>query len=309
LKKGADMMGETAESTSVWTQEENPGYNNQYPQTSVIGMTVGIAALCDNGQACVVCADREAQFNYGAFVLRADMGQKIVPIGNNCAVALAGEMSLAIEIIERAKPDIRGDGETILKVAETLQKVFMDIRQERAEKAFLKPGLTLEEFGRQVSTDIYRETWRKLFDFRLQPVHFLVVGTDKAGAHIYNLSASPTPTMDIKWHSHIGYSLIGMDEAVTLGQSSLIMNHQKKELELNRTLYNVYCAKRAGELSLKVGFPTDIAVITPASGIEFIDGQTITKLKEMRELAFNRSRLTDDEAKGLFEPKQKEKPS
>jgi hypothetical protein len=71
-------------------------------------VTVCIAAICDNGKAIIVAADR--MFTAGAPInLEFETAeQKIEPLSPSCAALLAGNSAFGTEIMQGARTRLRG---------------------------------------------------------------------------------------------------------------------------------------------------------------------------------------------------------
>lgn len=248
-------------------------------------MTICIGAICDDGKACVVAADRE--ITVPAINLEFEHGdKKIEDVVSGCVVMSSGDALLASQIIERTRSTLGGSSHKVEKVAERLRDVHMAVHLERAEHVILHPrGFTLKEFkehgGTQVPAQAYLNIDQLLFNFGLGAVEFLVVGLDSTGAHIFRIHYDGVAGGDwMEWCDRLGYRAIGSGSSHA--SISLALEGQHRKLSVAETLYNIYSAKRNSEVAPGVGKATDVVILT-AGKVDPVSDDRIKKLADVRE--------------------------
>ena len=222
-------------------------------------MTICIAALADNGGACVVAADRQVTVH--ALSLQFEHSdKKIDTLVNGCVVLSSGDALLAAEVIEKARSVLGGlSHPTIQQMAECLRDTYMSVHLMRAENVILRPrGLTFQEWGgTKIPLQLYIQIDQLLFNFGIGAVEFLVAGIDASGAHIFRVHYSGIAGGNwLEFCTRLSYRTIGsgLSHAAIL----LSMENQNRTLGVGETLYNVYCAKKNSEVAPGVGPATDI---------------------------------------------------
>ena len=247
-------------------------------------MTICIGAICDNGKACVVAADRE--ITVPAINLEFEHAdKKIEDVVSGCVVMSSGDALLASQIIERTRSTLGGSSQKVDKVAERLRDTYKAIHLERAENVILHPrGFTLKEFkerGAQIPAQAYLNLDQSLFNFGIGAVEFLVAGVDSTGAHIFRIHYSGVAGGDwMEWCDRLGYRTIGSGSSHA--SISLALEGQHRRLSAAETLYNVYSAKRNSEVAPGVGKATDIVILTTGK-VDSVSEDRIKKLAEVRE--------------------------
>jgi hypothetical protein len=261
-------------------------------------LTICIAALCAEGDACVVAADRQIT---GGFPLNVEFEhheRKIDEVSASCVVLSSGNALIGAEVVSKARSKLNPSGTSVRAVAELVRDFYTQNHLQRAEQAILIPrGWTLTEYKDHGSTKIPAQVYinidQQFWQFGLGVADFLVAGVDDDGSHIgyvhYHGIQSPGW---LDWYDKLGYHAIGTGQ--THAAVLLALTGQHKDLPSAQTIYNVYCAKKAAEVAPGVGSETDLAVLTMGK-ISYVDGVTLDKLKKYRE----RSEKKDSDSKEL----------
>jgi 20S proteasome alpha/beta subunit len=265
-------------------------------------LTICIAALCDKGKNCVVGADRE--ITVASHTLEFDHEKKIEALTDSCVIMAAGDSLFAAEIIEKTRQKVVAQSDkTIRVIAEDLRDIYKKLHLERAESVILHPrGLTLQEFlqygAQRLPLQSYMSIDQQLFNFGLNVVEFLVAGTDSSGAHIYRVHYTGVGGGNwLEWCDRLGFRAIGtgaLHAAILLS-----LGAQNREENTEKTIYNVYSAKKSAEVAPGVGPATDLAVIS-SSGIKFVTADTIKKLSDIRETINKRGQVNSEDIKGIL---------
>jgi hypothetical protein len=247
-------------------------------------MTVCIAALCEEGKACVVAADREITVGL-PLNLHFDHGErKIDPVAKNVAVLSSGNALVCAELSNRLRKELGaslGEARDLQKAGETLRNLYIQTHVERAASVILAPrGITLDEFklfgAQRLPPDIFQQIDQLFFNFTLN-TEFIVAGVDGSGGHIgwvhYHGMAGAGW---LEWFDRIGYQAIGSGSSHAGVLLALLNQHSR----LNRaeTVFNVYRAKRSAEVAPGVGPATDMALVT-ADGVDFLGNDIVDELK------------------------------
>lgn len=236
--------------------EYRPKYRGGTP------MTVCIAAICDQGRAIVVCADKMI----GSAFIQVDTNvSKIVlldPKTKHLTALIAGnDIGPVPDVIVRAQQKIAemGSGPSQNQARVIVAEAFAEIRLRKAEERFLVArNLSMAKFtaegrsllGDQLFTQIDRQIFQSQLDFEL-----LVTGFDDDGPFIFTVS---DPGVVVPFIVP-GFHATGSGDLNAL--SSL---HQRKLdpfTTLGEALYAVYEAKKYAELVGGVGRTSDIFVL------------------------------------------------
>jgi 20S proteasome alpha/beta subunit len=242
-------------------------------------MTVCIGVLCEGGKAAVVAADRLVALENQNLHFDGPE-KKIIQIAPRIALLSAGEWP-GSSFASRATKGLP-ESPTVEEIAKSLGNEVALLRVERVEREITQKlfGLTLKQFGElavrqasQLAAAAYQHIENYSFD-----IHFLVVGIDSEQAHL--LSVNPLgAAIDL---SSEGFMAIGAGASLALG---ILARCPTKEVGLAEAVYRVYEAKKAAEQSL-VNKTTDLAVVRPGSGIQFMGEEAILELdrvyKKMR---------------------------
>jgi hypothetical protein len=251
-------------------------------------MTICIAAICDQGNACVISADKEITLPAAALEYE-HKESKIDLLSKTCAIMSSGDALLAAEVIAKTRLAIpHGKDVSILTIAEKMRDTYISIHLERAESVFLTPrGFTFKEFkekgAQQLPQPTYQEIQNQLFNYGINVVDFLVVGVDSAGSHIFRVHYNGVVGGSwLEWCEKLGHREIGtgaLHAAIYLSLES-----QYSGSSLSETVFNVYSAKKIAELSPGVGHATDLAIITHKD-IKFFDKTMLDTLSSIHSEA------------------------
>jgi len=254
-------------------------------------MTVCIAAICEKGKKAIVVSDRMITAADTEFEQEMP---KIEKLTECCAAVSAGTALARTEIFDSVIDEIsKITSPKIAEVTECVKSHFVKLRIRRAEEESFKPlGITVEEFlKRQKDFDdsIVMRLTRSLEQARLH-LRIIIVGVDKAGAHIYYIRDPGTSEV----FDSIGYCAIGSGDRHAEG--SLIDNDYTTSWPLKRALYFVYEAKRRAEKAPGVGQKfTDIVTVSEGRW----NMLTERELKQLNTIFQKKNELQVDVQKSL----------
>jgi len=222
-------------------------------------MTVCIAALCDNGQGCVLTSDQmtTAHFPLG-YEFESDEIEKIVNIVEGAHVLISGDVLFANEVIEAARQQFRDRAaQGIGDVAEAVRASYQGIRKQRIVRNELEPrGLDLNSYyqaQQRLLMPIVQMIDRAFKEYNPR-VEFIVSGKDSSGCHIFTVQ-NPGDTM---CHDPIGFAAIGSGGPHAV--YSLIASKYRKSLDQGRVRRLVQLAKTRSEVAPGVGRGTKTVV-------------------------------------------------
>lgn len=225
-------------------------------------MTVGIGAICENGTAAVVAADKMVTFG-APMSLQAEPPtlKKIIQLTDKVLLVFSGSTSDGEEIVAGAMPNLLSDpNQSVRQVAEVVRGSYARHKQRRVEENILRPmlGVDFQQFQTLVAQAAVSQLLQQVLGLVSQhnlQTDFIVAGMDDSGAHLFAIQhpgqLHPLATTGF---GAIGSGGIHAGVRMSLGQHT-------KEASLADTLYNVYEAKRASEVAPGVGKLTDMALI------------------------------------------------
>jgi hypothetical protein len=227
-------------------------------------MTVCIAAICDNGSAIVVAADR--MFTAGAPInLEFETSeQKIESLSPSCVALLAGNSAFGTD---GALARLQGaQRPPVGFAADAVKESYVSVRGTKVRDSvvvpFLGPDfLKAEHLGVNIPTylqhqaNMYQQLAMMMSQFGLGS-DIIVAGVDDQAAR---LAAIGHPGL-IAWLDKLGYAAIG--SGGIHASMRLSLGAQTRNSPLIDTLYRVYESKRASEVAPGVGQHTDIAVVS-----------------------------------------------
>jgi 20S proteasome alpha/beta subunit len=222
-------------------------------------MTTCVAAICDDGNAIIITADKLV----GAGFIESPIGKKILQLHPNWKIMIAGnDIGPAYPIIDRAQKKLEPiTAPTINQVADAVQQAYNEEQAKEAEQIFLTArGFTMAKFvneGKQLLTEAdFIRIGSEIEGAQFQ-LSLLVTGFDDHGAaHIFVLYGGTNKGF-IRIYKE--FCAIGSGET----NATFLMNFRelKPDMPIRRTLYYVLEAKYYGELAPSVGLDTDLYVL------------------------------------------------
>jgi 20S proteasome alpha/beta subunit len=245
-------------------------------------MTVCIGAVCDNGRAVVVAADR--MMTYGApMSLQVETAvKKIVQITDSCVILFSGAVPDGEEVIRRTKSNITGHSHTVSDIASFAATSYQEIKKKRVEDTILKPLLGIEFSGfpsllaQSASSQMLQQILGMIAAHNLQ-LELLVAGIDDSQGH---LSGIVHPGLALGFDT-VGCSAIG--SGGLHANVRLALGRQGIAVSLPETIYNVLEAKIAAEGAPGVGKLTDIAIVTKDK-IKFLNDDALSALTSLHQV-------------------------
>lgn len=246
-------------------------------------MTVCIAAICDNNQSVVVASDRMLSAHFLA--LEFDHPDaKIDILASRCVGLSAGDALPTGELFGAcAGISAQLSNPQIELIATHVKDKYSELRRKFIEEKLFKPrGITIDDFYqggiiRQLPPDV-----SLTLDDRVQrtdySVELIVAGVDSGGASIFGIVNPGISSC----YNRVGYHSIGSGMSHAL--LSLVSSGQHWSTDLNRSVYNVYCAKKQAELAQGVGNATEMRIVTQ-SGIRSVAAKEMETLEKIRTSA------------------------
>jgi ATP-dependent protease HslVU (ClpYQ) peptidase subunit len=226
-------------------------------------MTVCIGAICGNGKAAVVAADKMVTFG-PPMLLQTEppATSKVNKLTDESVLLFSGsvpdgEAIMALVSGRATTPPVR----KVAELGEVIQQAYVGFKRRRVEDTILKPllGADYDRFQALVaqspSSAILVQTMGLIMQHNLQ-LDILLVGTDDTGSHLFVVT-HPGVLLSL---NTTGFAAIGTG-GLHAGVRMSLAQHTK-DASLVETIYNVYEAKRAAEVAPGVGKLTDLAVIT-----------------------------------------------
>jgi 20S proteasome alpha/beta subunit len=225
-------------------------------------MTTCVAALCCEGKAIVLAADK--MIGLGYVESEPDIS-KIKAIHKNWRVMIAGNgIEPAFAIIDAAKSKLAPIPAPSLDVVITeMELAYQEKRLSDAAARYLRPiGWRLEDFKREgqdllgdVAASGIRDAMHR-FDYELS---LLVAGFDEQDeGHVFSLTSD---NRGVALRHDLGFHAVGSGETNAI----FIMTYRKvgPKMMLREALYYTLEGKYYGELASGVGLRTDILVLRP----------------------------------------------
>lgn len=225
-------------------------------------MTVCVGALCEDGKAIVVAADKMVTFGAPmSLQMEPAVLRKITTITDDSVVLFSGSVPDAEEIVAATKLQIKGLGKLpTLNVAEAVKTAYSGLKAKRVQETILGPfiGADFAKFqsllAQSPSSQMLQQVLAMVIQHNLQ-TEALVAGVDDTGAHLF---AVTHPGVLLPMET-IGYGAVGSGGVHAAVRLSL--GQHNKVAPLVDTVYNVYEAKKAAEVAPGVGKLTDLAII------------------------------------------------
>jgi 20S proteasome alpha/beta subunit len=274
-------------------------------------MTICIAAICDDGRAIVVAADR-------MFTAPAPLNlefeppiSKIEKMGGCCVAMASGNSLYAAELAERIKQHISQHGgktPKMLPTATFAKDAYIKLRNEKIQEQIINPLLgpdfaTQTEKGVSLPTYLkdqgamYQNVVIQTNQFNLG-VDITLAGCDDSGSHIYYLGNPGTVVAFDK----LGYNAIGSGSIHAM--VALHLGGQSPKSTLSATLFSVYAAKISSEVAPGVGEETEIAVLNKGANVWMAPQKFIDGLKEIRIASVQKNTPDLSKVKILYDEQQ-----
>ena len=256
-------------------------------------MTVIIAALCEDRTKAVVAADRMVVF-HGRTLFSAEYDGIVSKIHklHNTAILHTGEFADAeavISEIEHKSKDGKLTGAGIYDALCCSVTNRIKLRKEQYLKAELGADVDLEGLGRLAlasNSGRLREVWTNASEISCGT--FIAANVDSNQCSLHKVPAPQT--------SHeTTTSFLTDGSGYGHAQMFLASMYPTDKSSLAEVMFQVYCAKKAAELSEGVGKMTDMAILS-SDGLQFISRPLMKELKKMRK---KRRRLRRSESERI----------
>lgn len=263
-------------------------------------MTVCIGALCEKGQAAVIAADEMVTFGPPMNLQTEPPGlKKIVEISTSVAILYSGTVPEGEEIVTLAKrlaATAVAGRPSVASIAEQVRATYAQLKRKRVEETILRPylGADFQQFqeliAKSPASQILAQVTGLLVQHNLQ-TDMLIAGSDDTGHHLFAVTHPGT----CHHMNTLGFTAIGSG-AVHAG-ISLALNRHTVADSVAKTVYRVYEAKTAAEVSPGVGKLTDMAIIRGGK-INFVTQQSLEVLARVHK---GHPDLSDDEERSISE--------
>jgi hypothetical protein len=243
-------------------------------------MTVCLAALCEEGKAVVLVADKMVGKVYVEAELQISKLQLIHP--HWFLMMSADDISPLFDLADRARDELAPTKDAPLEtVMEVLQRNYEVIRMKRAEAVYLKPiGWTIERFTREGHTLPNYETIQfDLAGYELR-VEVLIAGFDKKLTPPGKIFTMASANKGIPARCDIpAFAAIG--SGATVAEYMMFYRDVHQMLPVRAAVYYALEAKYFGEQASGVGGGTDLYVLRFDGNIMWVkqlnDEKTIEK--------------------------------
>jgi hypothetical protein len=202
---------------------------------------------------------------------------KIDQISDSCVALTSGDALAAQEVLQDGA-GFAGQLQNpfIKNFADQLRQKFVEARRRLANEQVLElRGMTFEDFYMAGAITRLPPDLGMVIDHAIQvlrlEVSIILAGVDQTGSHIFAIEDPGTTAC----FDRLGYHAIGSGHRHAL--LTLVSQSQYRTTDINRTVFNVYAAKRAAEAAPGVGQATEMRVIT-RKGVRAIDHGTLAKL-------------------------------
>ena len=245
-------------------------------------MTVCVGAICEDGKAVVVSADRMMTYGPPMNLQAEGAVRKIFQLTPQCVMLFSGSVPDGEEVFSRTKAGVIATPHPDIKtIATTAGGVYIAHKKRRAEEAILRPFLGIDFAGFQMlvaqsaSSQVMAQVLGLLSQHNLG-LDIMIAGVDADGAHLHVVS-HPGTAMSMDTVGTVSIGSGGMHASIRMS-----LARQKSTSTLAQALHNVYEAKLASEVAPGVGKVTDVAVIN-GGGIKFVDDSIIQVLQEIHK--------------------------
>jgi len=227
------------------------------PPPRMPSMTVCIAAICENGDAIVLAADRVRWPGDAPMQIELDI-PKYHFLTDSLAIMQSGTTQVAASALRRFRTFPPAPGSTTAVAVDHLIEACQYVRNKQVEASYTsRVGMTIDDV-KAVATvaspgSIIADIYSKIVSYRFGTV-FIVAGIDNNGAHLHNVDDLNESDCD-----EIGYATIGMGDS--FASISLARRMHRKSASISEALYGAYEAKRSAELAKGVGRATDMSIM------------------------------------------------
>lgn len=225
-------------------------------------MTTGVAAICEDGNAIVLVADKMIGVGWIESELEIT---KMRPIHTNWWMLFAGdEISPVFDIVDYARAGIgQNTSPSIADVQDAIKIAFARKRMEEAEALYLSPiGWDIARFNHEGHEKLpdFEHIKTKIDDYSLS-IELLVAGFDAGKGHIFSLYGSG-PKRGLPQRADIpGFDTIGSG-----GTGATYMMYYRDvspKMSVREAVYYALEGKYFGEQASGVGASTDLFIACP----------------------------------------------
>lgn len=220
-------------------------------------MTVCIAAICDNGNAIVTCADRQVGLGFTSTDFKDG---KFRHLYGKWIAGIAGTVTNAAEVIGEAMLHEQALASyAVHDVVPAVERAYRSVRLRKAEAQHLaNRGWTLDEFKNEGAAKLPSSTYAGI-DARIAQFDLgasLLIAGFSEKIPIIATVRDPGTAVD---HTILSFWCIGSGS--TAAQMSLFARNYVQSMSCEEAAYYVYEAKRLAEAATGVGPETDLYVL------------------------------------------------
>lgn len=224
-------------------------------------MTVCVAAICADGRAIVVAADRMLTMGPPLNMELEQDRPKIQPLGGRHLILVSGDAVLGSEIIRAASAALRERRDVgITGVGRALVDAYVATRSRVIEDHVLKPiGYSLQQFLATGAAQLGQQIFGGLIQQMaavVAGVELLAVGFDEGGPRIAFIHHPGS----IRWQETLGFHAIGTGGIHAC--VAFLLRGCSTKCSVEQTMFDVFAAKKAAEIAPGVGAATDMVVVT-----------------------------------------------
>lgn len=241
-------------------------------------MTNCVAAVCDDGKAIVLVADKMIGMGYVESELEIT---KMRPLHRDWWMLFAGDdLTPVFDIVDYTRASLnQSAGAALSEVKNAVKRAFAKKRIEDAETLYLTPiDWTMDEFKREGYEKLpnFSEIQAKIEGFTL-PIQLLVAGFEKERGQVFSLHGYGDKRGIPSRYDIPGFDSIGSGETVALFM--MYYRDLSQKTSVRETVYYALEAKYFGEQATGVGASTDLFIARPGEPLIQINDEEVIEEK------------------------------
>ena len=225
-------------------------------------MTVCIAALCENGNSCVLVSDQmtTAHIPMG-YEFENEEVEKIVKLNDSVDVyaLISGDVLFANEVIEAVRKEVDSQSITAIPaIVELFRKSYQNIRRSHITRNELEPrGLDIPAYyeGHKTILPQIVQMIDNAFRRYNPRVDFILAGKGESQCHLFTI-VNPGDSI---CHNSLGFVSIG--SGAPHAMYSIIESNYKKSMDTEAVKKLLLEAKSRSQVAPGVGTKTQVIVL------------------------------------------------
>ena len=238
-------------------------------------MTICIGVICEERKKAIVALDRMLTSRALSVQFEHDE-TKFDQLSDTSLALTAGEALTPTKLFRDVRSKVKPTS-SLSDICDIVKEVFLEYKLQRVEEKYFKPRkLSISKFyaiQKQLNPDVVRRL-EMLLEREVFNVEILLVGVDRSGAHIYQISDPGTS----ECFDSLSFHAIG--SGLPHAMSTLISYNYTPCIELKKASYIIYEAKKNAERAPGVGKTTDMAIINEKE-IKFLSDDEIGELDKI----------------------------